>query len=260
MKERPLQHRIFGLVGCLVLLSLAGCRRPALTPTLGGRTDFVSLAQAQSEGLQPVVLSLVVNAFVTNDHGKLSERSIAPGEALHSGDLFSLLVEVDRPAYVYVMQGVTSGPAAGSVQLLYPRAGEYRIEPGALRRIPQAGMFALDQQPGGRILREDLFVTAAVRPLATSVLHEGLTRRLGEYDRTPQSKRDLGSDKSMLRKLAAPRPARLEEGPGMLDRDKPFPGAKGVVYTEIETQVDRSTRATILHFPFLHIGSGWRNR
>jgi hypothetical protein len=86
-------------------------------------------------------------------------RAVAPGDTLHSGDRVELFLDVDAPAWVYVMQAFPDGSSA----VLFPPAGELQLQPGAPVRVPPAGQwFQLDEAVGV----ENLVVVASRRPLA----------------------------------------------------------------------------------------------
>ncbi len=82
----------------------------------------------------------------------------SPGDTLHSGDRVELFVEVDAPAYVFVLQAFPDG----SSTVLFPPAGELQLRPSAPVRVPPSGQwFQLDEVTG----TENLVVVASVRPL-----------------------------------------------------------------------------------------------
>lgn len=94
-------------------------------------------------------------------------RVVRSGEILRSGDRIALRVEVDQPAYLYVALAA----ANGADTVLFPRAGDVQLKPGAPVRIPPPGQWlALDRETG----IENLLVYAAHRPLAADELRARL--------------------------------------------------------------------------------------
>jgi len=92
-----------------------------------------------------------------------ARRPIGPGEALHSGDRIEMYLEVDQPAYVYVVQFFPDHSSA----VLFPPEGDLRLRPGAPHRIPARGQsFQLDDATG----EENIYVVAAGKPLAQADL------------------------------------------------------------------------------------------
>lgn len=248
------KHLIF------LLTFLGGCTHPPVAPCQDGRPGDPTEPCSNAGSGKSVVLNLVFTALISDELGRPAERSIAPGEVLHNGDQFSLYVEADQPAYIYVMQKITSGPKAGKVELLYPRLGKQRIEPGALRRIPQRGLFSLDWQPGGRAIREDIFVIARVEQVQASALSERTAILLKEYDRAYPWPSESSSDKFRPKVATVSRLVERDDGPKPLDRDKYLPGMKSINYTEMQMKFDEKLGATIIHFPFLHQGGGKKLR
>jgi hypothetical protein len=116
-------------------------------------------AQAGDRGLnvvgddRPVSLSMRVQAQVNG-----SPRALAAGDTLKSGDRLELLLDVDAPAFVYVMQVFPDGSSA----VLFPKDGDVEVKPGTSTRLPAAGQwFQLDDVTG----TENLVVFASTRTL-----------------------------------------------------------------------------------------------
>jgi hypothetical protein len=85
-------------------------------------------------------------------------RPVAPGDTLRTGDRIELLVEVDKPAYVYITQVFPDGTAA----VLFPDGGDFKVRADASTRIPPEGKwFELDDVTG----EEHVVVIASERPL-----------------------------------------------------------------------------------------------
>jgi hypothetical protein len=100
-----------------------------------------------------VHLTLRVNA-----HSGGALQPLAPGQKLRSGDRLEMHVEVDRAAWVYVLQVFPDGTSA----VLFPAEGELKVAPGAPTRLPDPGKwFQLDEQTG----TEHVVVVASARPL-----------------------------------------------------------------------------------------------
>jgi len=121
------------------------------TPTIA---DERALKLVGGDPPQGLGLSLRVQAKVGE-----ATHPLAPGDTLHSGDRVELFLDVDAPAWVYVMQAFPDGSSA----VLFPPAGELQLQPGASTRIPPVGQwFQLDEVTGV----ENIVVVASRRPLA----------------------------------------------------------------------------------------------
>lgn len=168
---------LVGLTG----LGLVSCHRQTGDITTRG----LSGAAADRGDDLPRDGSLSVSLRAVLVSGK-SERPLAEGETLHSGDHLYFQLRTSQPAYLYV---VLFGPD-GSASVLYPPAGpggvvdetRARIAARCPVRIPDRDSFYL-QDPAGL---QDLRVVAASEPLPRS------DRRLCEVLRLPcQSVADL---------------------------------------------------------------------
>lgn len=96
-------------------------------------------------------------------------RPLSAGASLPSGAQLALLVTVKAPAYVYL--GAASSD--GTAEVLYPTAGEVRVQPGERLRIPPQGQWlTLDKHRG----EEDYFVYAARRPLSRAEQEQRLAQ------------------------------------------------------------------------------------
>lgn len=107
-----------------------------------------------SEVSVPLALTVRVNGKA----GRLL-RALDPGDTLHSGDLVELVVSVDRPAFVYIVQRFPDGSAA----VLHPESGDLQLPAALETRLPEPGAwYQLDQTVG----EEHLYVVASERPLS----------------------------------------------------------------------------------------------
>lgn len=86
-----------------------------------------------------------------------SQKPVAMGSTLRSGDRIALSLTVTRPAHIYVMQFFPDG----SADVLFPKPGEEKPMSGT-QRIPGTGWFELDNVVGD----ENVYVVASVEPLA----------------------------------------------------------------------------------------------
>ena len=86
-------------------------------------------------------------------------RNFGMNDTLKSGDFFAYMVEVDRDAYVYVLQFYADGTA----KVLFPPSGHIRIAANQRRRVPTSNgqWFQLDEATG----TEHLYVIASVESL-----------------------------------------------------------------------------------------------
>ncbi len=158
----------------LVALSLCSCHPRPVAMTARG----VSAASKDPGSDLPAdgSLSLSLRAVVVSGG---SERPLAEGETLHSGDHLYFALRTSQPAYLYV---VLFGPD-GSASVLYPPTGPSGVvDEGRARiaarcpvRIPERDTFYL-QEPAGL---QDLRVIAALEPLPRS------DRRLCDLLRLP---------------------------------------------------------------------------
>src|SRR5262249_60945677 len=109
----------------------------------------------------PINVSLRVQAA-----SRGARRPIGPGEALHSGDRIEMYLEVDQPAYVYVVQFFPDHSSA----VLFPPEGDLRLRPGAPHRIPARGQsFPLDEATG----EANIYGVATGKPLAQADVSGG---------------------------------------------------------------------------------------
>lgn len=120
----------------------------------GGSTAPRPTEPAGSGSAAPPPLELT---FQTVAGEGAASRGVRIGSTLHSGDRIALEMNLNRPAYVYVVQFF----ADGSASVLFPEAGEERPISGA-QRIPGTGWFELDDAVGD----ENVYVVASVAPLA----------------------------------------------------------------------------------------------
>jgi hypothetical protein len=98
------------------------------------------LQKVQGEGETELSLSLRVQV---KDGSTL--RTVADGEALHTGDLVQFVVAVDQPAYVYIVQYFADGSAA----VLHPEGGDALLRPGYEARVPEPGSWFKLVPPSG---------------------------------------------------------------------------------------------------------------
>jgi hypothetical protein len=140
-------------------------------------TLFAAVAAADERGLTvtppsaELTLSLQVVARVRG-----VRHPVRAGETLHSGDRIELRVDVDQPAYVYVMQVSADGSSA----VLFPTSGDLLLSPGVETRIPTGGQwFELDEHAGD----EHVVVVASAQPIAQA--DEEAKRVLDEIRQPP---------------------------------------------------------------------------
>lgn len=141
--------RCLASLACTLVFSLAlGAVRP----------DSVSAQPQRAAGkAEPAVTLLAIQGEVRTSRDA-APRVFVPGETLHSGDLVSLRVAVDQPAYVYVVGRESSGAPS----ILFPISGALRMSSGEVRTLPSDGnAIELDQKAG----EEALYVVASSQPL-----------------------------------------------------------------------------------------------
>lgn len=101
----------------------------------------------------------------------MASRVFVPGETLHSGDLVSVRVAVDQPAYVYLV----GREANGTPFVIFPSSGDLKVEAGTVKTLPADGSAVeLDARAG----EETLYVVASNQRLSNSspdVLRQLLT-------------------------------------------------------------------------------------
>ncbi len=120
-------------------------------------------AWAQVRGVEKVVeaepsSALSLSVRVNGKAGRLLQ-TLEAGASLASGDLVEVVVGVDRPAYVYLVQRFADGTAA----VLHPESGDLQLPGGLETRLPEPGAwYQLDEVTG----EEHLYVVASERPLA----------------------------------------------------------------------------------------------
>ena len=92
--------------------------------------------------------------------GGADKRFLTSGDTLKSGDRFEAFVQVDKPAYVYVV--VLSSD--GSVGILLPEQGDLKLEANRRTRLPTDAeiWMELDDVEG----QEHLFFIATAAPIA----------------------------------------------------------------------------------------------
>lgn len=117
---------------------------------------------AQTRGVEKVVegpsSALSLSVRVNGKAGRLLQ-TLEAGASLASGDLVEVIVGVDRPAYVYLVQRFPDGTAA----VLHPESGDLQLPGGLETRFPEPGAwYQLDDVTG----EEHLYVVASERPLA----------------------------------------------------------------------------------------------
>lgn len=141
-------RRILFVIGILVTAGLP-------LPCLAQRAQHGSVT---AKGRAAAHLALIVEAKT-----KEGMLILEPGETLHSGDFFAIRVEVDRPAYMYVL----GTNAQGQVAQLFPDAGHFLLQPGGAQRVPRLpDWIQLDQIKG----QENLFVIASLEVLSNAQL------------------------------------------------------------------------------------------
>ena len=125
----------------LLVAGLFGCGGKSPAPATGG--SAVSTAP----------LELTFHAFA--DAGG-TQKPVAMGSTLKTGDRIALSVTVTRPAHIYVVQVFPDGNAG----VLFPGPNEDRPITGT-QRIPGTGWFELDQVVG----EENVYVIASTEAL-----------------------------------------------------------------------------------------------
>ena len=143
-------------IGCATRPPPPASPARAATPLVGAVPTPVAPPEAVAGRVQ-----LMVRMQVARDGRAV--RPVALGEALQTGDRLELFVEVDRAAYVYLVQFFADGSSA----VLFPPADDVRLQPGPATRIPRTGQwFQLDDARG----EENIYVLASSRPLAQADL------------------------------------------------------------------------------------------
>jgi len=101
---------------------------------------------------------------------------ITNGGVMHSGDLFEMLVRLERPAYVYLVQFYDESSA-----VLYPPSGQHLVHDAGQVRIPEgSGAWArVDGNPGV----ETLYVVLSKAPLSDA--GEAVAATLDSVHRSP---------------------------------------------------------------------------
>lgn len=238
-------------IAVLLLLVFAACVHPQqLCPDgrsvpAGGQCTAAAAPGPPEKKPRPIALTFIFQSL-TQVGGRLQERTLAAGETLRSGDQYSLRVDVDQPAYVYVMQKLTETGTAAQIAVLYPQKEAELVEPGGLQRIPRSGYFQLQPQPGReRVIREDLFVIADKRPLPVDQAMAIAQRQLEQYEKDHPAPPTVLLAKAPVRN----KPKVVSDG-GLLGDE--VPGTKSSAYVDLEPQVDPETGARVIHFPFLH--------
>lgn len=131
------------VVFCILALYAASCAKSSIKPEPPRRTG------------QPLTLSVQVEVSSPYFPQKLT---IAPGDTLHSGDSFAVMVWVDRPAYVTTVQYSPTGWSR-LLNSAEPKSSASTLEPF---RIPEGTeAFKLDDAPGD----EYLIILASMHPL-----------------------------------------------------------------------------------------------
>lgn len=110
-------------------------------------------------------------------------RDLGHGSTVYSGDRFEILVRLERPAYVYLLQFYD-----GSSEILYPAPGQTRAHRPGLVRIPGRSdeWVSVDDNPG----EETLYIVISGQPMAQVDAYVAET--LGTVRRSPL--REAGAD------------------------------------------------------------------
>lgn len=156
-------------------------------------------------------------------------RPIRPGDTLKSGDRIELMVSLEQPAYLYIVQFFADGGAA----VLFPDAGDRLMSAAEPHRIPEAGAwFELDEARG----EEHIYVVASRRPLslAAAPIAQQLARvRIASGDIAAEGAAPApppGPDAAGAAKEKEPAlevPALENRGASALDQDGESPAVHG---------------------------------
>src|SRR5262245_6815222 len=121
----------------VVMSACAAKPAPVNAPSSAAPSSAAPVAAATppaaAEPSGPVRATLAVEAVT-----KSGQHLVTPGETLHTGDRIALRVEVDRPAYVYVVQ---AAPGTPQPSVLYPPKDDELFQPGGAVRIPPVGQW-----------------------------------------------------------------------------------------------------------------------
>ena len=158
--------RSVGPTSVLILSTVLGCAssagQPASPDAESGAKEPAdkTASAAKLHGTQSTTdRQLMLSVRVVTYQG--GERvQIPPGGTLRSGDRFALELQMDRPAFIYVVQFF----ADGTSDVLFPSEGKAFVgaTQGNLLRIPPGGsLFALDNAVG----EENVYIIASERPL-----------------------------------------------------------------------------------------------
>lgn len=140
--------RLVGVVGAL----------GGVAALLGSSPSFAADRGVEKVTADAAAPALSLSVRVNGKAGRLL-KALETGEALASGDLVEVVVGVDRPAYVYLVQRFPDGSAA----VLHPEVGDLQLPGGLETRLPEPGAwYQLDDTVG----EEHLYVVASERPLA----------------------------------------------------------------------------------------------
>jgi hypothetical protein len=143
---------------------LMGCQKTStpVSPTPNPKPEEKPASKVEPEKT-PVVMpsndtgSVIVSAELVK--GGPDRRFLNSGDTLKSGDRFEAFVQVDKPAYVYVV--VLSSD--GSVGILLPEQGDLKLEANHRTRLPTDTdiWMELDNETG----QEHLFFIATAAPI-----------------------------------------------------------------------------------------------
>lgn len=191
-----------------IVLLLAACA--------GSPPQPEPLYQVTSRGVvrSAAVVSLEVEA---RDRMTGQTRLVAPQEDLRSGDQISMRVQVEQPAYVYVVQ-VAPGERP---TVLYPTGSEQLALPGSPLALPAPGSwFEVDDKAGA----DRVYVIASVQPLgkAAPTLCAALGLPCGPAQ--PDALASPTPQPASPQPAPPPRPPRPP--PELTDVDRRVPGAK----------------------------------
>ena len=113
-------------------------------------------------------------------------RPLAVGGVLHSGDQFLLQIEVEKPAYIYVLQAAQLQP-----QRIFPNGPASQVPPNIPFYIPGAGQYyTLDDKTG----QETFIVIASVLPQSDEQLLELARQQDGLVTRDVRSRVTTSAD------------------------------------------------------------------
>jgi len=85
---------------------------------------------------------------------------VAVGDTLKTGDLLELFVQLNQPAYLYVVQALPDS----TFTLLFPEKGDRRLTGGREHRIPDAGDESFQLNPQDK--EENIYILMSRAPIA----------------------------------------------------------------------------------------------